>query len=465
MKNEIRLAHSLVHAERWVEAWAVINKLLNEDPDRPEILYLAGCACRGLGHIGMGLPLLAKALAKEQNQPNLWMQYAATMHDLNKWDEGIEAFNIVHRMLPDDPMPIANISAALVQKGKWNDCINKADDALMLEPTNHIAHISKGFACLALGRWKDAWEHSEYLYGNHLHVRIYREPGNEEPMWDGSKGKTVVVQCDQGVGDIIMFAQCLTEMIRDCKQVIVECAERMVPVFHGMFPDLHIYGTLKDEKQSWSMNYEIDASIHLSYLGKFYRKKDSDFPRKPYLKAEPILVEKWKHYLSRFPRPWIGLAWQGGIQQTMKHLRSITLEDYRPIIELGGTFVDLSYHDSEPEVALWNIENPAHQVVKPYVHKDNFADTIALIAALDEVVCVTTTVAHVCGALGRSAYVVVPQVPTWRYAYKFGDGNQMIWYPPGSVELFRRKPGEVEWEPTIKRIAKVMSKIKMLKAA
>ena len=62
MKNEIRLAHSLVHAERWVEAWAVINKLLNEDPERPEILYLAGCACRGLGHIGMGLPLLAKAL-------------------------------------------------------------------------------------------------------------------------------------------------------------------------------------------------------------------------------------------------------------------------------------------------------------------------------------------------------------------------------------------------------------------
>src|SRR5574343_984243 len=111
MKNEIRLAHSLVHAERWVEAWAVINKLLNEDPERPEILYLAGCACRGLGHIGMGLPLLAKALAKEQNQPNLWMQYAATMHDLNRWDEGIEAFNIVHRMLPTDPMPIANISA------------------------------------------------------------------------------------------------------------------------------------------------------------------------------------------------------------------------------------------------------------------------------------------------------------------------------------------------------------------
>ncbi len=456
MNELITAARNAVVREDWLLAWRLLNRELNERPDRPEALYLMGHVLRQQGNPGIALPLFAKALAKEQKQPNLWMNYGACLHDLNRWEEAVQAFHVVHATMPTDPQPMANIAGSLVQMGKWNEAINWADKALAIEPQNYIAQIARTFGSLGLGRWKDAWKHAEYLYGHHLDVRIYNDPENEEPEWDGSPGKTVVVQCDQGIGDIIMFAQCLPQMQKDCKQVIVETVSRLVPLFQRNFPGIHVYGTLKKQGMDWVRDYKIDAHIHISYLGKFYRNKDSDFPRKPYLTTSATMDERWAKFLKDYPRPWLGIAWKGGIQQTAKHLRSLELIEYEPIIEAWpGTVFDLSYDDPYREVALYNIEHRG-QVVNPKINKENFEATVSMVGLMDEVVTVTTTVAHVCGALGKKAHVIVPEVPTWRYAYRCGDG--LIWYPPDSVRLFRRVPGETDWGPCVRRVAEAVGR-------
>lgn len=443
--------HKLVHAENWPRAWFAVNAALNEEPDNPELLYLAGCVLRAQGHIGMSLPLFGKALSFADKQPNLWMHYGATLHDLNEWDDAIKAFQVVCRMLPDDPMPPANIAASYSQKGKWHDTITWADKALSLDPENYIAHIARSLACLALGRWAEGWKSQDYLYGNHLVIRVYNDPEHEEPTWDGSPGKTVVVQCDQGLGDIIMFGQCLPQMVADCKEVILECAERLVPLMKRNFPQCTVYGTLKNSGQDWSHGKQIDAHIHISALPKFYRNTDLSFPRKPYLTADPEKVAKWKDWLADKPKPWIGVSWKGGIPQTQKHLRSLKLEEMAPILKLDGSFIDLSYTDNSAEVNAWNARGES-QVITPPINQSDYEDTVALLMALDEVVTVTTTVVHACGALGRSCQVMVPSEPMWRYAYRTGD-NSMIWYPRDSVRLHRKTPGE-QWGSVIKRVAK-----------
>jgi ADP-heptose:LPS heptosyltransferase len=276
-----------------------------------------------------------------------------------------------------------------------------------------------------------------------------------EPEWDGSKGKTVIVQCDQGVGDILMFSQLLPRLQKDCKQVICDTVPRLVPLLERNFPGIVFYGTLKQRELSWLDKHEIDAHIHLSYLPKFYLNKDSDFERKAYLTPNVEIVEQWRKDLEKYPKPWVGITWHGGIQNTQKHLRSMDLAELAPVIEKAGTTFDLSYHDSNLEVARWNIANKS-QVIKLQVEKDNFEATVALIALMDEVVTVTTTVAHVCGAMGKKAKVLVNETPQWRYSYRYKDGKELIWYPSNSVQLFRRKPGETDWSPTIKRLANTL---------
>jgi len=444
-----KVIHALVKAEKWPQAWSLVSDALNEAPDDPELHYLAGTIMRAMGSIGMSLTFFSKALAKDKKQPNLWMHYGATLHDLHEWDDAIAAFKKVSDMLPTDPMPPANTAASYSQMGRWRECIEQADKAIALDPDCYIAHISKSFACFALGRWADGWKHGEYLYEHHLGVRVYNSPENEEPVWDGSPGKTVVVQCDQGIGDIIMFAQSLPQMARDCKEVILECAERLVPLMKRNFPMLTIYGTLKQAGQSWSLNHKIDAHIHISAIGKWYRTKAEDFPRVAYIKPDMERVNKWRAWLADKPRPWIGIGWKGGIQRTLTHLRSLDLEDLSPVLEQRGTFVDLSYTDNRAEIARWNIKGGS-QVLIPPVDQTDYDDTAALLYVLDEVVTVTTAAVHACGAIGRTARVLVPEAPMWRYAHRCEDG--MIWYPADSVKLYRRKPGE-EWGSSIRRLA------------
>ncbi len=450
--SDTRTLHGFVKREDWKNAYTLGNKILNTDPENAEALFLMGATCRALGFLGMGLPLLSKALSKEKKQPNLWMTYAACLHDLNRWEEAEKGFMVVHSMLPNDPMPPANIGATYVQRGMWRDAANWCDKALKIEPTNHIARISKGFACLSLGRWKDAWQYHEALYGEHIYTRIYNDP--PEPDWDGTKGQTVAVRCDQGLGDQIMFAQCLPQLIADSKQVILECSKRMVGFFRRNFPDAIVYGTLKEATLDWVKDHKIDAHIHISGLGKFYRNKDADFPRLAYASADTERVRAWKEWLAPLPKPWIGIGWKGGIQATQTHIRSMTLEDMRPILELPGTFIDMSYTDNAAEIARWNIDNKS-QVIRPPVDVSDYDDTIALIAALDEMVSVTTSAVHVCGALGRSCHVLVPEVAQWRYAYRYGDGTQMIWYSDG-IKLYRQKPGEQGWGFAVGRVAKAL---------
>lgn len=448
--SRVKAVHGMLQRKEYMQAWPVVSELLNEQPDEPQALYLAGCIMRTQGHIGVALQLLRRALSFNQSHANLWMHYGACLHDVHRYEEARECFHKVLKLMPEDVMPLANIAASYVQEGRANEALQWADKALALAPTNHIAGIAKAFGSLGLGRWADGWKYAEFLYGNKINIRVYTE--HDEPVWDGTKGQTVVVQADQGLGDMIMFAQCLPQLVRDCKQVIVETNERLAPVFARNFPEIHVYPTLKkDGGLEWPKNYEIDAHIHISLLGRFYRTRSEDFPRTAYLTAAEPWRRMWREWLEQFPKPWVGLAWKGGIAHTNTLARSMELADLAPIIQSGGTMISLSYHDDSKEVARWNLDHKEQIQIPGIDNNASYDATMGLIAELDHVVTVTTTVAHVCGAMGKRASVLVNSVPAWRYVYRCGDG--MIWYPDGSVTLYRQKPGEKEWSHAIKRLA------------
>jgi len=460
LEERINLARSAVQREQWDKAWIILRDALNENHEHPAALYLVGVILRAQGHMGTAAQIFRRVISIVPSKVNVWMHYAATLHDLNRYDEAREAFLHVHKNIPGDPQAIANIASGYTQQGRNREAIQWADKALSIEPDNRIARISKGFSSLSLGRWTDGWNYLKDLYGDTLETRIYTPEG--EPEWNGESGKSVVVQCEQGVGDQIMFSQCLLDMKKRA-DIIVECAPRMVSYFERNF-GVKAYGTLKQKTADWPANHKIDAHTHISFLGKWFRTNDADFPRNSYITADPSRLAKWNEWLAQFPRPWTGLSWKGGIPQTNMQTRSVSVEDYAPIMELPGSFFDLSYDPSDLEVARWNVLNKT-QIIKPPIDVSDYEDTIAFAAALDDIVTVTTTIAHVCGALGRHAYVLVPTAPQWRYAYRIDDGLGVIWYPKNSIALYRQVNGEDNFSHAINRIAKDMQKIATLRAA
>jgi hypothetical protein len=450
MIDSLRHKKAQAHIEReeYVPAWLMLSEMLNEQPDDPKSLYLAGCVLRGQGHTGMALQLFRRALAFASNIPNVWMHFGACLHDTNQYDEARDSFKVVLKALPDDPMPPANIAAGYVQQGNAQLALKWADRALALDPQCRIARVAAGFGNLALGQWAKGWEYSDSLYGETLRIRVYRDP--EEPQWDGTKGQTVIVQADQGLGEMLMFSQMLPEMAKDCKKLVVETNPRLLNLFKRNFPEVDVYGTLKERSDlDWPLKYDIDAHMHISAIGRFYRTKDEDFPRKAYLTADPEKRAKWRAWLEQFPKPWVGLAWRGGIARTNEATRSLALAQFKPIMEQGGTFISLAYQDVGLEIARWNIDNREQVHVPDINNEGDFDEWVALIAELDHTVSVLTTAVHVCGALGKRCHVLVPSVCQWQHAYG-GDG--MVWYPPSTVRNYRQREGE-SWSRVITEIA------------
>jgi len=77
---------------------------------------------------------------------------------------------------------------------------------------------------------------------------------------------------------------------------------------------------------------------------------------------------------------------------------------------------------------------------------DDFADTAAVLALVDLVITVDTSVAHLAGAMGRPVYVLVPFSPDWRWTLA---GESSRWYP--TARLFRQ-PSVGDWDSVIERL-------------
>jgi ADP-heptose:LPS heptosyltransferase len=133
----------------------------------------------------------------------------------------------------------------------------------------------------------------------------------------------------------------------------------------------------------------------------------------------------------------VGLSWAGRPTHLHDRHRSIPLAALTALAEVPDvTFFSLQKWDPAGEV---NAAPGGLRLVDVTPRLFNFADTAALIANLDLVLCVDTAVAHLAGAMGRPAWVMLPFSPDFRWLL---DRSDSPWYP--TLRLFRQ-PAPGDW--------------------
>jgi len=246
---------------------------------------------------------------------------------------------------------------------------------------------------------------------------------------------------EQGVGDELSFASMLPDMQKDCAKVIYSCDKKLEGLMRRSFPGIKVYGTRKAKAEDgmvWDTeDTKFDASIALGELGQKYRTKDEDFTGEPYLVADPDKRAMWRTMFDRKKKPCSGIAWTGGIPQTGRRFRTLTLEQLTPILSsLDAHWVSLQYLDAEKEIREYKRAHPEVDIVQyecATMTKD-YDDTAAMVAELDLVICIQTAVAHLAGGLGKECWVLLPKNSQWRYGEK---GRTMPWYK--SLQVFRQR--------------------------
>jgi ADP-heptose:LPS heptosyltransferase len=165
----------------------------------------------------------------------------------------------------------------------------------------------------------------------------------------------------------------------------------------------------------------------------------------PYITLDPSSMESWKKNMaSDQSKLKVGIAWAGDPSYKKDYLHSLKLKDFIPLLQIK----DVSFYQLQKESSAdqeYSIEKELNLIDFTHLIED-FTDTAALIANLDLIISVDTSVTHLAGALGRPVWTLLPFVPDWRWMLEREDSP---WYP--TMRLFRQ-PSPGDWDSVMKRV-------------
>ena len=371
-------------------------------------------------------------------------------YKLHEPARALEYFEAAGRIRPDDAELYYNRGLALQDLGHLARAFEDYERAIARQPQYPLALFHRALARLLTGDFGAGWDDYE---ARRMGVYDFPKRASSLPQWDGLPltGRTLLVHSEQGLGDEIMFASMLPEVIAAAGHCVVECDPRLLALFRRSFPAATVFAAQQDRGLPEDIaSRHIDVEVAAGSLPRFLRRRVTDFPSHDgYLRADPQRVSHWRERLLQLgPGPKVGISWSGGVRKTRRPLRSIPLERWLPILGVkGARFVSLQYtREAAAEAAEFGRQ---HGVTIEHWQEaiDDYDETAALVSALDLVVSVCTAVIHLGGALGRPVWVMAPRVPEWRYGF---SGDKMPWYP--SVRILRQSVFG-EWEPVISTVA------------
>lgn len=370
-------------------------------------------------------------------------------------------FEKAQSLIPMNPDIQNNLGTLYINEGRPEDAKVHLMQALQVDPNHAQAHWNLSLAHLELGDYEKGWREYDWgLTANVRQQRNYTQPSEPQlPYWQGEKGARVCVYGEQGIGDEILFASMLPDLMADCDLVVFECHRKLHKLFANSFPDIDIYPTREDNIVLWPMTpegknrYNFTHKVALGSLGKFYRNNLSQFPGTPYINPTRASEETWRAKLAELgDGPKIGISWMGGHKKTRVEVRSIALEDITPILrvghEAGAHFINLQYTPQDDEIRHFTKQTgiPVHHWPEA-VYSPVYDDTAGLVANLDLVITVCTSVVHLAGSMGVPTWVMTPSRPAWRYRL---DLDCLPWYQ--HTALFRQATGSTDWKPVIDEV-------------
>ena len=453
--NAFALRGRVQALERIGQSWRIetaYREFLSANPENVEALCgMAGALCER-GEFDQAAELLQSALQRQPERVDaLNLLGLVTARDLGQLQAGERLIRRALEIHPDHEPARSNLGWILALQRRYEEALDCLNQVLERNPADHETRLMRAYLHLRRGDFAEGWKDIEARHHSRLAVPRQRDL----PEWRGEQliEKGLLVYPEQGVGDQIMYASCLEEVLERAARVIIECEPRLVPLFQRSFPRATVRADSPHPPDvSWRHDFgKVDCQIAMGSVPALFRTAWSDFPRHHgYLRADPEKVQAWKRRLEALSsRRKIGISWRGGSLKTRTQLRSIPIESWRPILNCEATLVSLQYGAVDQDLRHAR-ESAGIQVLHFPEAIEDFEETAALIESLDLVISVCTWIVHLAGALGKETWVLTPSIPEWRY---LDAGNSMPWYP--SVRLFRQRETNC-WEPVIADIARLL---------
>jgi tetratricopeptide (TPR) repeat protein len=401
-------ANALQALSRHDDALASFDRALTPRPDYVEALNNRGNSLRALSHYDAAIDSYQRALAVEPNSRQARINQGNVLQIMNRHEEALVCY----------------------------------DTVLMADPEHLDARWNGALCRLALGDFARGWRDFEWRDRLTMGIRPFAEP-----LWLGEPeiaGRTILLHAEQGLGDTLQFCRYATLLAARGARVVLEAQ----PPLQRLLATLD--GVARVVARGDALG-AFDLQCPLMSLPLAFGTTLATVPAAvPYLHADPRAAANWRARLAALPGVKIGLVWAGNprsfnwIASEMDRRRSIALAEFAPLASVGGISLISLQKDAAGAQAR---DPPSGMTIHDWTDElTDFADTAALVEALDLVIGVDTSVVHVAGALGKPVWILNRYGACWRWLRERTDTP---WYP--TARLFRQ-PRAGDWDAVMAQV-------------
>jgi tetratricopeptide (TPR) repeat protein len=433
------LGAALAAAGQYEAALMHYENALETKPGEPLLLYNMGNAYSKLERFDEAIRAYRRALKGNPALVEAHFNLGNAFRETGRLKQAGEAYRAALERYPKHLEARTNLGTVLVRQRRFEEADALYRDAIQRSPEDPTPHWMLGQLLLLQSDFERGWPEFAWVE----RVEGSDPPPKLAPEWDGGPltGRRVRVyrEPSYGIGDEIMFATCLPELVDEAGECLIEADPRLVPLLRRAMPKALVRapGQAAAGSEGWHVESSMSAAV------RHRRRRLEDFDsRQQCLLPDPVACRRWRERLSGLTGPLkVGIAWHGGSLYRERRERSIDLARWSAVLDTEGVeFVNLQHGAARSQAASYGGRIHDWQEIDPNSRFDDYA---ALVASLDLVISVDCTTAHLAGALGVKTWVLLANVPNWRWLL---DRSSSPWYP--GMRLYRQTVPE-DWDTVL----------------
>lgn len=404
------------------------------DENRTEAYNNIGIAYKELGQNEAAFEAYEKALKLNPNDSASHNNFGNLLRNMGDFEAAISHLEKSIAINPNYADAYSNIGAIYKEQKEYEKAEPYYQKALSINKDHTNANFDMSLIELSRGNYAKGWRLYEHrLKMAELISKTYRFT---TPMWQGDSldGKTIVLQNEQGFGDNIMFIRYAYLFMEMGARVIVRTRPHLVELFKSLKGVVEVCSE-EEEMPKHDCYIPLLSSPH--YFKTMLSNIPSSFPYLHTEKAETSLLPQSKKGELK-----VGIVWSNSRTSKDFKNRYIGLSSFKPLFELENiAWYSLQEGEDASQIKKEGLEG---KIVDLSDKLTDFKTTAMIVQELDLVITPDTAVAHLCGALNKSAWVVVPNPSDWKWLQ---EGSKSPWYE--SLRVFRQERGK-EWaEPVL----------------
>jgi tetratricopeptide (TPR) repeat protein len=348
-------------------------------------------------------------------------------------------FDANHAQALNNMGVIANEQGCAATALKWYDKV------LAVNPGDVRAHFNHALQLLKLGDWLAGFIEYEWRLKQDSYTGLLKWCSGKK-RWRGEalQGNRLLICDEQGIGGTLQFIRYLPLVKARGGQVLFATKPGLFRLLKDV-PGIDImYKSVDDIKPT-----DFELYIPLMSLPLVFGTTPDSIPgQQPYIAAAQQNAKYWRERM-RGNKLKVGLVWEGNRYKGKYAGRACRLADYARLAEIAG----VQFYSLQKGAAAQQVKEELFGLVDFTDEIKDFADTAGVVANLDLVITIDTSVAHLSGSMGKAVWTLLPYTADWRWLENREDSP---WYP--SMRLFRQStPGD--WGEVVERVCTELKKL------